>query len=881
MPRRASRRKPKQEVDVEEEGEEHSFQDDESEEDEESDEYVQEEEDEEDEDSDDEDDDDDDDDDELEYTPASSKATKRAAIPKRGRPRKRPFHEDSLAQLAYQSTSRGPSRKGYHHSPYSDGNEEDLEEKETLQSLRSSKTRKRNRVEKEEEEDDDDDDDNDDEDIGRLSRPTRVSASQATQRIVEQSQSWSDDEDEEEDNKKLQTPTSKTKKGFSSDEEFVADSASEPSSEEASFDGADSDFYSDADDNDIGNRRALSKGKGQRPVAVNIDDEQVGTAEESSEEDDDDESKSDGFQVESQQQQQPAVIDIDDEQVGTADESSDDDYNDEHVRRPISSRQDITPLPKTRSSDSEDSEFGPVVPSPLRLPPCPSTTDAITLEPLPRKHVCYISPDGLSRQCFALETLRQISLKCAILHFRVDLDGERQTFLQPPHFRTPMSDDLLDQIASRFGRQALDLYGDFYKKQTERARNDDDYEVFEHDEVEFTGCVQRYMDKQMGSQDIYTCPLCYSQMHRRIFKALRPADRRDKDSESESESESASASESESDDSGAELRVQDYENLPADSVYDPMTVVGYLDSDSFRGASLFCFTKVANLKKHLRGDHGVDTRGIEGNDLYMRFRVRAADGLLQRYLKTSWSSTWQGDMMRYWNYNKQNFLYLLHQMERAEFYLQIVQADDVDEEDEQEARTFLSVGWNFFRSFRRHVQREWERISSPFLKVTRADLDDFLVEEGSVEGEDEAPHFLAHRQLMNEEGSVSDENDLLHKIQRKYAESDSSSEDDDDDDEGVQEYSEVSEIEGYYSEIEEEKDEWVKNIQSQRKARKRNKGRVRRHSEPAPVVGKKLTKRKSSTPPKTNTPVITPLSKRRPILLDDSDEILLDDSDDE
>ena len=95
-------------------------------------------------------------------------------------------------------------------------------------------------------------------------------------------------------------------------------------------------------------------------------------------------------------------------------------------------------------------------------------------------------------------------------------------------------------------------------------------------------------------------------------------------------------------------------------------------------------------------------------------------------------------------------------------------------------------------------------------------------------------------------------------------------------------YSEVSEIEGYYSEIEEEKDEWVKNIQSQRKARKRNKGRrVRRHSEPAPVVGKKLTKRKSSTPPKTNTPVITPLSKRRPILLDDSDEILLDDSDDE
>ena len=78
------------------------------------------------------------------------------------------------------------------------------------------------------------------------------------------------------------------------------------------------------------------------------------------------------------------------------------------------------------------------------------------LTPLPKKHVCYVSPDGQSRQCFALETLRQIALKAARLQFRVDLDGgEKVTFLQPPHFRTAMSDDLLDQIASRFGRQAL------------------------------------------------------------------------------------------------------------------------------------------------------------------------------------------------------------------------------------------------------------------------------------------------------------------------------------------------------------------------------------------------------------------------------------------
>ena len=78
----------------------------------------------------------------------------------------------------------------------------------------------------------------------------------------------------------------------------------------------------------------------------------------------------------------------------------------------------------------------------------------------------------------------------------------------------------------------------------------------------------------------------------------------------------------------------DNNRAPSENVYDPMLVLGWLDSEKFEGASAFFFTKLALVKEHLRTDHKVDTRGLEGNDLYKRYRVRAADGLVQRFLNS-------------------------------------------------------------------------------------------------------------------------------------------------------------------------------------------------------------------------------------------------------
>lgn len=682
-------------------------------------------------------------------------------------------------------------------------------------------------------------------------RPSRFSAAQASKRLTKLSRADSDkdsDDDDDDAATPLRIYRGKRRKGnkkdeASSDEEFLADSASEVSIEEASFD-------SDSDDD---NSFLVDQQVKEEDRAINIDNDDIGTADESSDE---------GEKV-----KHPKDATNDD--VGTVDSSSDErgKVKAEDKTNGWGTKEEIFPenfrLHGSESSDDSDPDHAPF---------CPSTEDCITAEPLPKIHVCYISPDGSSRQCFALQTLRTIALKSSMLHtcMRVDLEEERMTFLQPPHFRTAMVDDLVDQIACRFGRDALDLHGSFYNRKPLDDTGSDDASSpcggTQDDEEELLHRVQRYMGSQMGSRDIYSCPLCYSEMHRRVYRSFQIK----------------------SDDESSDEETK--ERVPSENAYDPMLILGWLDNEEFEGASAFCFNKISEVKKHLRQDHNVDTRGIEGNDLYMRYRVRAPDGLLQRYLKQSRRGfgNFQGDMRRYWNEgNSQHFIYLLELMQRANHCRKILHDNRSDDDEKEEAENFLSTGQNFFASMVDQAKEEWKLISSPFLKATKTDLTDFLVPDGSNEEEDENDEnngttaFLAHRQIMKSDDE-SDENDLIHKIQRKYAENhenDSSSEvhvsdandnvfesDSDNDD---------SEINGYYSEVEEEKDEWFTNILRKRKARERNRKTVGHIKTPI-QKGKKFTKRKNTqsltTTPSSTVSRVTPASKRRVIHCESDEE---------
>jgi hypothetical protein len=288
----------------------------------------------------------------------------------------------------------------------------------------------------------------------------------------------------------------------------------------------------------------------------------------------------------------------------------------------------------------DDDQTVELTTTPKKIPLCTSEFDEITNEPLPKLHVCYLVPDGKSRHCFCLDTLYRAAILSGSKIVKND-DTSGLSFLQPPHFRTVMEDNLVDQIASRFGRQALviedsKVYKNELKRkefQLEYGMDDDDHHL-NHDEYNdsddeedrslFRHRFNNYLNKQMGSGDIYCCPLCYSEAQRRF----REGDD-GKDDDSSSSSSSSSGGEHEDDDidknDGARHCRREFEyNMDSVTSYsqiDPMSILGSLDHDEFEVAASFCFHKLSLVKNHVRSIHNIDMSNVEVNDFFKRFMV--------------------------------------------------------------------------------------------------------------------------------------------------------------------------------------------------------------------------------------------------------------------
>ena len=276
---------------------------------------------------------------------------------------------------------------------------------------------------------------------------------------------------------------------------------------------------------------------------------------------------------------------------------------------------------------------------------CPSVIDEITQMNLPKDkpHVCYVAPDKKTRHCFALDTMYRIAISKAKkpdanIGWMSGQSKEKLHFLQPPHFRSKIDGYLEDQIASRFGRSALVIEdSDIYKRMKGFGTFsvDDVMDDFDEDGeyiprrgsvVNFNDRFQEYMKTQMGSQDIYCCPLCYIETDRRQGQDDEMGE----------------------DDSDTEL---DDATINKDFFLfldDPLTILGSLDGGQFEVASTFCFRLLSSLKAHLKYAHGVNLKEIQGNDLYSRFKIRTGDGLLQTWLKRSNGNVTLKQVRRLW-----------------------------------------------------------------------------------------------------------------------------------------------------------------------------------------------------------------------------------------
>lgn len=261
-----------------------------------------------------------------------------------------------------------------------------------------------------------------------------------------------------------------------------------------------------------------------------------------------------------------------------------------------------------------------------QAPLCPSEQDGITMEALPHPHICCIAPDGHSRHCFALDTLYRV----ALMEPRRRKSCGSLSFKQPPHFRTEMEDELVDQIASRFGRASLIIEDHALYKVTlgtdmiDATTEDLGPDMAVDSIDDFLEQFQGYVTREMGSGDLYCCPICYVEGH----AILRRGPKSDDDSVVEKEH-------------NVDVNYESFQ-------HDPMTILGSLDNYDYELASKFCFRKVSEVKRHLRENHFVDTSNIDGNDLYRRFKIREPDGLLQRCLNTC-KGRGAGAMSSYWN----------------------------------------------------------------------------------------------------------------------------------------------------------------------------------------------------------------------------------------
>ena len=665
--------------------------------------------------------------------------------------------------------------------------------------------------------------------------------------------------------------TKRKKVALSSDEEFVVDS--------------------DDGDDDSSQEYSLSDDASSKPNNVDSD---IGDPD-LSDDDDDDDDDDDVVLSKIKRNKNASVnaVNVDNENFGTIHDDSESDDNGKSSPKATRSagKSEILPSPRGVKNTFESDDTEEDNPKKFICPKCPSKEDAITAEPLPRLHICYIAPDGKSRVCFNLETLRQIALKSSQLELRVDIDAERQNFLQPPAFRTPMSDDLVDQIASKFGRGALDLHGPYYKNRErnfERKNGDDDDDEYSYgsnssgggniyDSFDtFRERVKDYFRNGMGSQDIYVCPLCYGRIHRTLVDPNIAGDNDDDDD----------------DDNAATI---EYDAAPSDSVYDPILVLGHLDNEEMSMASQFCFKRIVDVKKHLRQEHNLDTGGIQGNELYKRFKVRAPDGLLQRWLSTQVKGqVRQGHMRMYWGQgNDQIFIQLLDLIEQVRACTEGSQemGDETSEGDEDnEIDENANKARDFFDTFATRASQLWKLISSPFLK-SNENVNDFIARDDDYSEEEDTAgqqHAALHQQFMNED---SDENDLVHKLQRKYTEAndnDSASRDSstteeelefvdgneesdyEEEDEGDDE--EISNRNGYYSPIEEEKDEWMLKLQSQRKRKGSSvKKEASSKTKMKTPTGKKLFRRKT-TPSVTGSSTTSVSKRKRTLTLEDSSD---------
>ena len=261
-------------------------------------------------------------------------------------------------------------------------------------------------------------------------------------------------------------------------------------------------------------------------------------------------------------------------------------------------------------------------------------------------------------------------------------------------------------------------------------------------------------------------------------------------------------------------------------------------------------------------------------------KVRAQDGLLQRYLKktSGRATTRQGEMLSYWYQgNNYTFLLLLSHIAQSALCRSIVKDRSSDEDDAQAAEEFLLPAISYYESFADMTEDVWERVVSPFRKASKDEIQDFLDDD-----EEDEPDYSASHRALHAQSEMAEFEREQHADEQRAAYFDSMGKDHDEDSSDSDEVEEVDASgQGCYEESsEEEQDEWEQGIKSKRVARSRFQSPKKRNSRRVSMSSTKQTtpqKRAAAKSPASSSddevfvPAPSSLVRKR-LVIQDSDE---------
>ncbi|GBG34768.1 Hypothetical Protein FCC1311_109902 [Hondaea fermentalgiana] len=340
-----------------------------------------------------------------------------------------------------------------------------------------------------------------------------------------------------------------------------------------------------------------------------------------------------------------------------------------------------------------------------------SKIDIVTYEPLEKKHVVWRSETGKVAHCYNLDTLRQIAL------------SKNKTWMEPPTFLTPMTSPMKSQILALFGEDALSL-----ESETEST------------EKRLLNQVWELQVRQLGTRELHMCPICYElaveelladrEMKRKQEKSKRKESTEvvvvDEEEDDDFEESNGEDSEDEGDDGNAKKSAE------SDAV-NPLHVLDhYHDWD---GAADMAFFSYMDVKKHLQQEHEIVVKGREEKDLVRDYRLRATDGLVQKYVSRSPKFRDEG-----------NWAAIFWRSNRAYAGIFNMIMDKVDSRE----MGVRKGGTIFPRAvFQRRSRAIWDDLTGNLGTNDRAEMDAFLVDDDLSSSEDEFPSRAGRKRPRN------------------------------------------------------------------------------------------------------------------------------------